>query len=273
MSSPLIKVCAAAALCIAPLMSLAQQVDSVLVDSALEGSNRSEASTARDSARHPAETLAFFGVSPTDKVVEISPGGGWYTEILAPYLYGEGQFFAAHFPSDSDTPYYQRSRQAFVDKMASDSAAYGHVKVSQFVIGKPDLAAPLGAVDKVLTFRNVHNWIKAGNAEQAFKDFYALLAGGGVLGVVEHRAKAGTAMAVMQGSGYVTEAEVIRLAVQAGFVLEAKSELNANPKDSKDHPKGVWTLPPTLVLQDEDRDKYLAIGESDRMTLRFRKPE
>ncbi|MDN3640170.1 methyltransferase [Simiduia curdlanivorans] len=243
------------------------------IQAAIAGEHRSEASSARDEARHPAETLAFFGFKPTDKVIEISPGGGWYTEILAPALYQNGELYAAHFPAQTDVPYYQRSRQAFLEKLAAEPSVYDKVKVTEFIPGNPAAAGPLGGADKVLTFRNVHNWIKAGSGEQAFVDFYAMLAKGGVLGVVEHRAKAGTTLEAMKVSGYVTEAEVIRLAEKAGFVLDAKSEVNANAKDTANHPKGVWTLPPSLALQDEDKDKYLAIGESDRMTLRFRKPE
>ena len=239
----------------------------------LKGEHRSEATSARDSARHPVETLTFFEVQPSDVVVEISPGGGWYTEILAPYLRDQGTLYAAHFPAKSEVGYYQRSRQGFLEKMAATPGVYDQVKVTEFIPEQPSAAGPEGMADKVLTFRNVHNWLKAGYGEQAFSAFFHMLKKGGVLGVVEHRAKPGTSLDVMKLSGYVTEAEVIRLAEQAGFVLEARSDVNANPKDTAKHPKGVWTLPPSLALQDEDRDKYLAIGESDRMTLRFRKPE
>lgn len=268
MLSRMTKTCSVVALALVPMLGFTDPLQT-----AIEGKHRSEASSARDEARHPAETLAFFGFKPTDSVIEISPGGGWYTEILAPALRESGQLYAAHFPVQTDVPYYQRSRQAFLEKLAAEPDSYDKVKVTEFVVGKPEAAGPLGAVDKVMTFRNVHNWVKAGTAEQAFADFYAMLAKGGVLGVVEHRAKPGTTLDAMKMSGYVTEAEVIRLAEKAGFVLDAKSEVNANAKDSANHPKGVWTLPPSLALQDEDKDKYLAIGESDRMTLRFRKPE
>ncbi len=239
----------------------------------LQGDHRSEAAVKRDQARHPAETLAFFGVQPSHTVVEITPGGGWYTDILAPYVRNEGVLYAAHFPAKTDVAYFQRSRQGFLEKLAANPAVFDQVKVTEFIVGTPSAMGPVGKADQVLTFRNVHNWMKSGDGEQAFAAFYALLKKGGVLGVVEHRAKPGTSLATMKSSGYVTEAEVIRLAESAGFVLEARSEINANSKDTKDHPRGVWTLPPTLALQDEDRDKYLAIGESDRMTLKFRKPE
>lgn len=235
--------------------------------------HRTEANVIRDGARHPAETLAFFGVKATDTLAEITPGGGWYTELLAPLVRDQGLLYAVHFPADSEVAYYQRSRKGFLEKLAATPAVYDKVKVTEFVPQAPQRMAPLGQVDKVLTFRNVHNWLKGDSAEQAFKAFHQLLKPGGVLGVVEHRAKPGTSLEAMQASGYVTEAEVIRLAEAAGFVLDGKSEINANNKDSADHPKGVWSLPPSLALGEQDREKYLAIGESDRMTLRFRKPE
>ncbi|AFU98045.1 class I SAM-dependent methyltransferase [Simiduia agarivorans] len=260
--------CAAAVLTVLPLQGLAQSLSD-----AVAGEHRAEANAARDDFRHPQATLEFFGVKATDKVVEISPGGGWYTEILAPYLRNGGALYAAHFPADSDVGYYQRSRKGFLEKLAATPAVYDQVKVTEFVPSDASKAVPLGQADKVLTFRNVHNWVKGGFGEQAFKSFYDMLAPGGVLGVVEHRAKPGTSLETMKVSGYMTEAEVIRLAQSAGFVLDAKSEINANKKDTANHPKGVWTLPPTLALGDEDRDAYLAIGESDRMTLRFKKPE
>lgn len=254
-------------------LALAQGVLAESLQSVLTGQHRTEANMARDDARHPVETLTFFGVTETDTLAEITPGGGWYTEILAPLVREKGMLYAVHFAADSEVAYYQRSRNGFLEKLAADPAVYDKVKVTEFVPGTPVRMAPLGQVDKVLTFRNVHNWLKAGNAEQAFKDFFAMLKPGGVLGVVEHRAKPGTSMDTMKVSGYVTEAEVIRLAQAAGFVLDGRSEVNANKKDRANHPKGVWSLPPSLALGEEDRDKYLAIGESDRMTLRFRKPE
>lgn len=255
------------------VITAATTVQASAVELPLTGEHRAEANSARDAARHPQQTLQFFQVAAADTVIEIAPGGGWYTEILAPYLRDSGNLYAAHFPVETDVPYYQRSRQAFLEKLAAAPAVYDKVKVTEFIAGKPAAAGPVGGADKVLTFRNVHNWLKAGYAEAAFKDFYAMLAKGGVLGVVEHRAKPGTSLEAMKVSGYMTEAEVIRLAQAAGFVLEEKSEINANKRDTKDHPRGVWTLPPSLALQGEDREKYEAIGESDRMTLRFRKPE
>ena len=228
---------------------------------------------ARDEYRHPQETLAFFDVQPNMSVVEIWPGAGWYTEILAPYLRDKGSYIAAGFSITEDSPGYQgRGMSLFVEKLRADPARYA--KVGMTTMGPPDrwAIAPAGSADRVLTFRNVHNWIDGGFAPEAFKAMFTALKPGGVLGVVEHRAAPGTSIEMMKDSGYVTEDEVKRLASEAGFRFESASEINANPKDTKNYPKGVWTLPPRLRLGDVDREKYLAIGESDRMTLRFVKP-
>ncbi|AMX02804.1 class I SAM-dependent methyltransferase [Microbulbifer thermotolerans] len=265
-----IKQILAAVLCSAAFAGAAQAND---LEPVIAGKHRTEAYVARDKYRHPAETLAFFGIAPHMTVVEISPGGGWYTEILAPYLKDKGTFYAAHFPQDSDVGYYQRSLAAFKEKLAADKDNYGKVILTEFDPASAKEIAPSGSADAVLTFRNVHNWMRNDNDQKAFNQFFAALKPGGILGVVEHRAKPGTSRERMIESGYVTQAYVIDLAEKAGFVLEASSEVNANPKDTADHPKGVWTLPPSLRLGDKDKDKYLAIGESDRMTLRFRKPK
>ncbi|WP_237068400.1 class I SAM-dependent methyltransferase [Microbulbifer guangxiensis] len=239
----------------------------------IAGDHRTPEYAARDQFRHPAETLRFIGIEPDMTVVEIAPGGGWYTEILAPYLKQGGTFYAAHFPENSESSYYQRSLKAFKEKLAADQENYGKVILTEFDPAAGSEIAPAGSADVVVTFRNVHNWMRGENEKQAFDSFFAALKPGGVLGVVEHRAKPGTSREDMISSGYVTQDHVIEVAQQAGFELEEASEINANPKDTADHPKGVWTLPPSLRLGDEDKDKYLAIGESDRMTLRFRKPD
>lgn len=235
---------------------------------------RSEANTARDRYRHPQQTLAFFGVQPNMTVVEVWPGAGWYTEILAPYLREDGQYLAAGVVVDDEKPsaYRLRTHKAYAEKIAANPEAYGHVVVT--ALGKPDryTAAPAASADRVLTFRNVHNWLASEMEAPMFKAFYTALKPGGVLGVVEHRAAPGTTLEQMKKSGYVTEALVIQLAEAAGFKLDARSEINANPLDTKDYAEGVWTLPPTYELGDKDREKYAAIGESDRMTLRFVKP-
>lgn len=240
---------------------------------AIAAPERTPAFRARDQYRHPQETLAFFDVQPNLTVVEIWPGGGWYTEILAPYLKDKGQYIAAGFALTEQSPAYQgKGMAAFVEKLRADPARYG--KASLTSLGAPDswTIAPEGTADRVLTFRNVHNWMDADIAPQVFAAMFKALKKGGVLGVVEHRALPGTSIEKMKDSGYVTEAEVKRLALEAGFRFESASEVNANPKDTKDYAKGVWTLPPRLAEGDKDREKYLAIGESDRMTLRFVKP-
>ncbi|MFD1218084.1 class I SAM-dependent methyltransferase [Microbulbifer celer] len=254
-------------------VSLCGAAHSAALEKAVEGEHRTPKYVARDEYRHPVETLEFFQVKPDMTVVEVWPGGGWYSEILAPMLKDEGTFYAAHFPKETDVGYFKKYRGVYEEKLASDKATYGAVKLTEFAPGGDSEIAPEGSADAVLTFRNVHNWMGGDNEEAAFKTFYKALKPGGILGVVEHRAKPGTSRDQMKKSGYMPQDYVIELAEKAGFELEASSEINANPKDTADHPKGVWTLPPSLRLGDEDKEKYLAIGESDRMTLRFRKPK
>ncbi|MBK7043067.1 MAG: class I SAM-dependent methyltransferase [Rhodanobacteraceae bacterium] len=244
------------------------------IDAILAGSHRSDANKARDQYRHPKETLAFFGIQPNMTVIEITPGGGaWYTEILAPYLHDAGSEVAAIWDTGaSDAPgYYAKNNEQLATKLASDPAAYDRVALRSFDAKAPAFGEANSA-DAVVTFRNVHNWTMAGNDGDYFKAVFDVLKPGGVLGVVEHRANAGTSLEATKETGYLTEDYVIGLATAAGFILEEKSEINANANDSKDHPQGVWTLPPSFALKDKDREKYAAIGESDRMTLRFRKP-
>jgi predicted methyltransferase len=199
-------------------------------------------------------------------IVELSPGGGWYTEILANFIHYPGTLIAAHFSSDSDRAYYKRSRSNFEKKMPRDSM-YGRVEIVDL---DSELSDP-NTVDAVLTFRNLHNWLGP-TMDSIFSNTHKALKPGGIFGIVEHRAKPGTSMDMMRKSGYVTESHAIAIAEKHGFELVAKSEINANPKDLKDYPKGVWTLPPNLRLKETDKEKYLEIGESDRMTLLFRKP-
>lgn len=244
------------------------------LDKALAGAHRSEANRARDIYRHPRETLLFFGLRPDMDVVEVWPGGGWYTEILAPVLREKGKYYAAHFHIDEKSLRYMTpARAAFLKSLAARPEIYDRVVVTAVDAPRQVDVAPPGSADLVLTFRNVHNWTAAKNDEAMFKAFFAALKPGGVLGVVEHRAKAGTTLDEMIKTGYMTEEYVAQLAGKAGFKIMAKSEINANPKDTRDHPRGVWTLPPTLRMGDQDREKYLAIGESDRMTLKFVKPD
>ena len=233
---------------------------------AIAGEHRSAANKARDTYRHPYETLTFFGIKPTMTVVELAPGGGWYTEILAPYLRDKGKLVGAA-PSPET-----RYGKAFRERLAGDQALYGKVVPATF---EPPTRYELGApnsADMVVTFRNLHNWLGAGGDEAiltTFKEVHKVLKPGGVMGVVEHRLPARMQQDAKASSGYMHEAYVIRLAERAGFKLAAKSEINANPKDTADHEKGVWTLPPVLANKDKDREKYVAIGESDRMTLKF----
>lgn len=237
----------------------------------LAGDHRSEANRARDGWRHPAETLEFFGVAPGQRVVEIWPGAGWYSDILAPLLKDQGTYIAAMPDPNGASEGMKAGMQRFKDKLAAKPDLYGTPELTSF--GPKALEAlPANSVDRVLTFRNVHNWMAAGWAEDAFKGMFRALKPGGVLGVVEHRANTDQPQDPKAASGYVRQDYVIKLATDAGFQLVALSEVNANPRDTKDHPKGVWTLPPTLAMKEQDKDKYQAIGESDRMTLRFVKP-
>ena len=235
--SPLRSACLRFVCGLALSAGLAQAAEPVeaLLDQVIAGTHRSEKNRARDQYRHPKETLLFFGLKPDAAVVEISPGAGWYAEILMPVLRDTGRYAGVKAPLD---------------------------------IGSTAKAS----VDLVLTFRNVHNWSKDGTDQAAFQAFFDVLKPGGTLGVVEHRANPGTALEKMVESGYMTEDYVIALATKAGFTLAAKSEVNANPKDTKDHPDGVWSLPPTRRGSFFSGAKFLAIGESDRMTLKFAKP-
>ena len=243
------------------------------IDAAIAGSHRPDSNRARDVYRHPKETLQFFGLRPDASVVEVWPGAGWYTQILAPLLRERGKYYAAHFHVDEKSPRYMGpAREAFEKSLAARPDLYGRVVVTSLDASRHVDIAPRGSADLVLTFRNVHNWSAAKTDEAMFRAFFDALKPGGVLGVVEHRANEGTSLDQMIKSGYMTEAYVIALAEKAGFKFAARSEINANPKDTKDHPRGVWTLPPTFRLGDQDRQKYAAIGESDRMTLKFVKP-
>jgi predicted methyltransferase len=237
------------------------------LDEVLAGSWRSAANRARDAYRHPKATLQFFGVRPDRTVIEITPGGGWYAEILAPLLHDNGHYIAAEKLPAADSE-ARSDDSALRKKFAADPAHYGNAVIVQFDPKAPVFGAP-GSADLVLTFRNVHNWAEAGTAPAMFKAFFAVLKPGGVLGVVDHRAADGASLAAVKSSGYLPTDYVVKLATDAGFALDESSEINANPKDTRDYPKGVWTLPPTLALGDKDKAKYQAIGESDRMTLRF----
>lgn len=240
----------------------------------MNGEHRSEANIARNQYRHPVETLTFFGIEDGMTVMEIWPGGGWYTEVLAPAMRNHGKLVIATW--DPAVEGQAEYRYSLPEKMKETFAKYPDVYDQvETVYYSPPESASLGeaeSVDMVLTFRNTHGWINAGQAQDIYSEFARVLKPGGVLGVVQHRAKAGTDPVVTAKTGYVSEEAIKAFAANAGLVFEESSEVNANPKDTTDHAKGVWTLPPSLSLGDEDKEKYLAIGESDRMTLRFRKP-
>ena len=271
---PLIAGALLVAACSAPTISIAPPaaVPAAAFAAAVASPTRTPANVARDRYRHPAETLAFFGLRPSDTVVEIWPGGGWYTEILAPYLAsGGGRLILA-------TPDGQPGGVAKLQ--AANPSLYGAIRTAAFpAFNAGDTRVPDGSADVVLTFRNVHNWRmgyrredKQDYSAEAFRQIFAMLKPGGVLGVVDHRLPETAIAERERTSGYIKVSTVRALAESAGFRLDAASEINANPADTADWPDGVWTLPPTLALKAKDRARYLAIGESDRMTLRFVKP-
>lgn len=236
---------------------------------AVAGSHREAANAARDGARNPQQTLEFFGFSPELTVIEVFPGGGWYTEILAPAVRGHGKLVAAHFPADSASDYAHRVRGEFLAKLAAHPEVYDQVEVTGYVFGAENALGAPGSADLVLSFRNVHGFHRGGNLEKFFADAFAVLKTGGTLGVVAHRAPASADPEAGKDSGYLPQDWLIAQAEAAGFQLDASAEINANPRDTADYPGGVWTLPPTLRHGETDREKYEAIGESDRMTLRF----
>lgn len=238
---------------------------------AVAAPTRTAANVERDKYRHPAETLAFFGVKPTDKVVEIWPGGGWYTEILAPYLRDKGQLTVVS-PSG-------RASEGIAKKLDGNPAAYGKVLRANFPSNLGGTPVARGSADVVLTFRNVHNWrmgyMASDNtdySEAAFREIFAMLKPGGVLGIEDHRMPENMDSEKEMSSGYIKVSTIRALATKAGFQFAGESQVNANPRDTHDYPKGVWTLPPNYAEKDVDRAKYAAIGESDRMTLKFVKP-
>ena len=252
--------------------AFAEGVDAARLRALAAGAQRSAPNVARDRYRHPVEVLTFFAVAPDASVVEILPGAsGYWTEILAPYLKEHGRYIAANGDKDSASPEVQKDIQGFAAKVAGDPVDYAKVEVAEFHPGQKELA-PAGSADFVLTFRNIHNWMAAGTADQAFAAFFKALKPGGVLGVEEHRGRDDQPQDPLAKSGYVRQDYAVALAEAAGFKFAGASEVNANPKDTKDYAVGVWALPPTYRLKDQDREKYAAIGESDRFMLKFVKP-
>lgn len=242
------------------------------LDAALAGSHRSEANKARDHYRHPKETLLFFGLEPHMRVIEMLPGAeGWYTEVLAPTLRDAGRLVTVTPPADSPVDYLREHFVKFNAKLDANPAVYDKVERRTMGRDKIDLGPPASA-DLVVTFRSTHNWIRGGQLDSVCQAIFEVLKPGGILGIEQHRAKDGTNPKIVAESGYVPQAYLISYLESVGFKLAETSEINANPKDTKDYPDGVWTLPPVLTRGDKDREKYLAIGESDRMTLKFIKP-
>ncbi len=245
-------------------LPLAAQTSGPALAAIIDGPQRSEANKARDRYRHPLEVLTFFGLRPDANVVEIVPGkAGYWTEILAPYLKDHGRYTASGDPERDIAPLKAR--------IAANPDLYGKTIITEFT-GKDQEIAPPGSADFVLTFRNIHDWMRDGTAEAAFRAFYKALKAGGILGLEDHRGRPDQPQDPQAKSGYVRQDYAIALAEKAGFKLIGSSEVNANPKDTKDYPEGVWTLPPTFRLKDQDREKYAAIGESDRFVLKFVKP-
>ncbi len=251
-----------------------------ILDAVIAGEHRSDEERARDAYRNPKETLLFFGLEPDMTVVEAYPGGGWYTQVIAPYLNsGGGKLYAAGYNPASENERVQAALASFRETYVEQPEIYGDVEMT--VLGTADPIAPAGSADMIVTFRNVHSWRDPGEAEQVFGSFHDALKPGGVLGIVEHRADGAAEDLPKEGSsGYMYTDDVVAIAEAAGFVLDRQSEINANPADTKNHPFGVWTLPPSRRSSeirgaedpDFDRAPYDAIGESDRMTLRFLKP-
>jgi predicted methyltransferase len=240
------------------------------LQSAIADPARTPTFVARDPGRHPLEELTFFGIKPSMTVVELWPGGGYWSEILGPYLAKTGMYYVAF--ESTDDPEGNKSVSQWRSNMAAQKERLGAIHETTLAAGHFDIAPP-GSADMVLTFRNLHNWMDGGYADQALAACFKALKPGGVLGIEEHRGRADKPQDPKAADGYVREDYTIALAKKAGFVLVAKSEIDANPKDTKNWPDGVWTLPPTLSQGAKDRAKYIAIGEADNFVLKFRKPE
>jgi len=249
-----------------------RETTAAALDNILAGSHRAAENSARDGYRHPKETLLFFGIRPEMRVLEIWPEPGWYTEVIAPLVHERGKYYAAVIAADPESKYVTQRLAQYQQKLASSPQMYGAVELVTFPKDGGDVVPP-GSIDMVVTFRNIHNWMAGGYAEQAFATAYKALKPGGVLGVVEHRGNPAVPQDPRAKSGYVNEDYAIRLIEGQGFRLVGESQVNANPKDTKDYEQGVWTLPPTYRLGEKDREKYAEIGESDRFTLKFIKPK
>ncbi len=256
------------ALSLTPAITTTGVVQAQSLEQAVQNTKRSDRNKARDKYRHPLPVLKFLGVRPDSTIVEILPGSGaYFMEILAPYVKQKGRFYAANRDKLA-RPRYLKDHKKMLAKLKADPDRFGKVIVTKFNPGRHAIA-PAGSADFVLTFRNLHNWIERNQIDAALKDFHTALKKGGVLGVVDHRGRTDIPQEKQNKTGYVRQDYAIRIIEKAGFKFAGASEANANPRDTKDHPKGVWTLPPALRLKDKDRARYLAIGESDRFTLKF----
>ena len=252
-------------------MTSTRQATAQALDNILADPHRPQADQDRDRYRHPKETLLFFGIRPEMTVLEVWPEPGWYTDIIAPLVRDQGKYSAAVIEPDPGSRYITARLDAFHNRLAADPTLYGKASVVTFPSTGADVVKP-GSVDLVVTFRNLHNWMEAGTASQAFATMFKALKPGGVLGVVDHRGNPALPQDPKAKSGYVNQDYAIQLIEAQGFRLVGTSEVNANPRDTKDYEQGVWTLPPTYRLGDQDRQKYAEIGESDRFTLKFQKP-
>ena len=261
-------------LCALFLLNSAAADNVLKLEAAARGAHRSVENVTRNSARHPVETLQFFGIKDNLTVVEIWPGGGgWYTEVLAAYLRENGKLIAANYDGSTGSSYYTRNEKKFRDKLAANADVYDTVEITALMPPASPSAARAGTADMVVSFRNLHNWVRSGLEGVMFKAMHEVLKPGGILGLVAHRGTPEMVGIEWAERGYVSEAEAIRLAETAGFQLVERSEINANPNDTKDYVDGVWTLPPSYRRGDNEKEKYTAIGESDRMTLKFVKAD
>ncbi len=242
-----------------------------ILQAVIAGKSRSSKNALRDKYRHPAQTLSFFGLKNNMTVVELWPGRGWYTEILAPYLKDKGHYIAAGFEIKKNPLGVKKAPSKYRQKLASQPEFYANVKITELGAHKQEMGKD-GTADMVLSFRNLHNWMGSGYEDKVFDAAFKALKVGGVFGITEHKARPNQPVDNRAKSGYVDLDLVIKMAEKAGFKLAAQSDINKNKLDTKNHPKGVWSLPPTLAGKMKDRAKYLAIGESDRMTLKFIKP-
>jgi predicted methyltransferase len=270
--SPTLALLASVVLIASCAMTSTRQATAQALDNILADEHRPQADRARDRFRHPKETLLFFGIRPEMSVLEVWPEPGWYTDVIAPLVREKGRYYAAVMEPDAGSSYITGRLEAFRNKLAAVPTLYGNAALVTFPSDGADVVPP-GSVDMVVTFRNIHNWMAKDTAAQAFATMFKALKPGGVLGVVDHRGNPANPQDPRAKSGYVTEDYAIKLIEAQGFKLTGTSEVNANPKDTKDYEQGVWTLPPTYRLGDKDREKYADIGESDRFTLKFEKPK